>query len=97
MVTSEKHCWSGIERFAGVDHPELIPVIPEILMKFYQADELEEDVVTSWGTHVSKKYVEKETSKEVRKASEPFLKVNIDTLQAVVFSLRAMMTKLIID
>jgi hypothetical protein len=51
MVTSEKHCWSGIELFAGVDHPELIPVIPKILMKLYQADVLEEDVVTSWGAH----------------------------------------------
>jgi hypothetical protein len=86
MVTSEKHQKSmlgGIERLAGVDHPELIPAIPKILMEFYQADVLEEDVVTSWGTHVSKKYVDKETSKKVRKASEPFLKVNIDTLVAV--------------
>ncbi|KAF8504369.1 eukaryotic translation initiation factor 5 [Russula emetica] len=77
MVTSEKHQKSllgGIERLAGVDHPELISVIPKILMEFYQADVLEEDVVTSWGTHVSKKYVDKETSKKVRKASEPFLK-----------------------
>lgn len=90
MVTSEKHQKSmlgGIERLAGVDHPELISAIPKILMEFYQADVLEEDVVTSWGTHVSKKYVDKETSKRVRKASEPFLKVNIDTLVAVVFLL----------
>jgi len=56
-------------------------------------DVLEEDVVTWWDRHVSKTYVEKETSKEVREASEPFLKVNINTLQAVVFSLRAMMAK----
>ena len=78
----------GIERLAGVDHPELIPVIPKILMEFYQADVLEEDVVTSWGTHVSKKYVDKETSKKVRKASEPFLKVNsIDTIEVIVFFL----------
>jgi len=66
----------GIERLAGFEHPELISVIPKILMEFYQADVLEEDVVTSWGTHVSKKYVDKETSKKVRKASEPFLKVS---------------------
>jgi translation initiation factor 5 len=59
----------GIGRFAGVDHPELIPVIPKILMEFYEADVLGEDVVTSWGTHVSEKYAEKETSKKVRKAS----------------------------
>src|SRR5579863_3272000 len=79
MVTSEKHQKSllgGIERLVGLDHPDLIPVIPKILMEFYQADVLEEEVVTSWGTHVSKKYVDKETSKKVRKASEPFLKVN---------------------
>lgn len=88
MVTSEKHQKSllgGIERLVGVDHPELIQVIPKILMEFYQADVLEEDVLTSWGTHVSKKYVEKETSKKVRKASEPFLKVNIDSFVCVVF------------
>jgi len=77
MVTSEKHQKSllgGVERLAGAEYPELIPAIPKILMDFYQADVLEEDVVTSWGTHVSKKYVDKETSKKVRKASEPFLK-----------------------
>jgi hypothetical protein len=84
MVTSEKHqkaLLGGVERLAGVEHPELIPAIPKILMEFYQADVLEEDVVTSWGTHVSKKYVDKETSKKVRKASEPFLKVNIVSLE----------------
>ncbi|KAI0297503.1 domain found in IF2B/IF5-domain-containing protein [Multifurca ochricompacta] len=77
MVTSEKHQKSllgGIERFAGLEHPELIAVIPKILMELYQADVVEEDVVTFWGTHVSKKFVDKETSKKVRKASEPFLK-----------------------
>jgi len=43
-------------------------------MALYQADVIEEEVVTQWGTHVSKKYVDKDTSKRVRKASEPFLK-----------------------
>ena len=79
MVTSEKHQKSllgGIERLAGLEYPELINVVPKILMAFYQADVLEEDVVMSWGTHVSKKYVDKETSKKVRKASEPFMKVS---------------------
>ena len=41
---------------------------------------LEEDVVKQWGTHVSKKYVDKDTSKKVRKASEPFLKVRLGRL-----------------
>ena len=44
-------------------------------MAFYQADIIEEEVVKQWGTHVSKKYVDRDTSKKVRKASEPFLKV----------------------
>ncbi|EIW83963.1 hypothetical protein CONPUDRAFT_99648 [Coniophora puteana RWD-64-598 SS2] len=77
MVTSEKHQKSllgGIERFVGKTHPELVPSVPKILMALYQNDIIEEEVVTQWGTHVSKKYVDKDTSKKVRKASEPFLK-----------------------
>jgi len=77
MVTSEKHQKSllgGIERLVGLTYPDLIPAVPKILMALYQNDVLDEDVVTQWGTHVSKKYVDKETSKKVRKASEPFLK-----------------------
>lgn len=77
MVTSEKHQKSllgGIERLVGISHPDLIPAVPKILMALYQADIIEEEVVTQWGTHVSKKYVDKDVSKKVRKASEPFLK-----------------------
>ncbi|KAH9917390.1 eukaryotic translation initiation factor 5 [Epithele typhae] len=77
MVTSEKHQKSllgGLERLVGVLHPDLTPAIPKILMAFYQTDILEEEVITQWGTHVSKKYVDREISKKVRKASEPFLK-----------------------
>ncbi|KAF8181322.1 domain found in IF2B/IF5-domain-containing protein [Pholiota molesta] len=77
LVTSEKHqkaLLGGVERFIGFTHPDLIPVVPKILMAFYQIDLIDEEVVTQWGTHVSKKYVDKDTSKKVRKASEPFLK-----------------------
>jgi len=77
MVTSEKHQKSllgGIERFVGLSHPDLLSSVPKILMELYQVDLLEEDVIKQWGTHVSKKYVDKETSKKVRKSSEPFLK-----------------------
>ncbi|KDR76014.1 hypothetical protein GALMADRAFT_279303 [Galerina marginata CBS 339.88] len=77
MVTSEKHqkaLLGGIERFVGFSHPDLVSAVPKILMAFYQIDLLDEEVVTQWGTHVSKKYVDKETSKKVRKASDPFLK-----------------------
>lgn len=78
MVTSEKHqkaLMGGVEALVGVDYPELIPTIPKLLMEFYQADILDEEFIKSWGTHVSKKYVDRDTSKKVRKASEPFLKV----------------------
>lgn len=77
MVTSEKHQKSllgGIERFVGLVHPDLVTAVPKILMELYQIDVLDEELVTQWGTHVSKKYVDKEISKRVRKASEPFLK-----------------------
>ncbi|KAF8910566.1 domain found in IF2B/IF5-domain-containing protein [Gymnopilus junonius] len=77
MVTSEKHqkaLLGGVERFVGFSHPDLLSAVPKILMAFYQIDLLDEEVVTQWGTHVSKKYVDKDTSKKVRKASEPFLK-----------------------
>ncbi|CAK5268458.1 unnamed protein product [Mycena citricolor] len=77
MVTSEKHqkaLLGGVERLVGLAFPDLLPQVPKILMALYQADVLEEEVVTQWGTHVSKKYVDKDTSKRVRKASEPFLK-----------------------
>jgi translation initiation factor 5 len=46
-------------------------------MEFYQHDLIDENVVKQWGTHVSKKYVDRDTSKKVRKASEPFLKVGL--------------------
>ncbi|KAK7688178.1 hypothetical protein QCA50_008548 [Cerrena zonata] len=77
MVTSEKHQKSllgGLERVIGLTHPTLISLVPKILMAFYQIDVLEEEIIQQWGTHVSKKYVDRETSKKVRKASEPFLK-----------------------
>jgi translation initiation factor 5 len=79
MCTSEKHqkaLLGGVERFVGISHPEMITNngVPKILMQLYQIDVLDEELVTQWGTHVSKKYVDKETSKQVRKASEPFLK-----------------------
>jgi len=77
MVTSEKHqkaLLGGVERLVGLAYPDLLPQVPKILMALYQDDILDEDVVTNWGTHVSKKYTDKDTSKKVRKASEPFLK-----------------------
>ncbi|TCD62364.1 hypothetical protein EIP91_006973 [Steccherinum ochraceum] len=69
----QKALLGGIERFVGVDHPDLVASVPKILMAFYQADILDEELIQHWGTHASKKYVDKEISKKVRKASKPFL------------------------
>jgi len=70
----QKALLGGLERLVGVNYPTLTAQIPKILMELYQADILTEDVIKQWGTHVSKKYVDRDTSKSVRKASEPFLK-----------------------
>lgn len=90
MITSEKHqkaLLGGVERFVGFSHPDLVSAVPKILMAFYQVDLIEEEVVKQWGTHVSKKYVDKDTSKKVRKASEPFLKVSICPFLALLLSI----------
>ncbi|RMZ82180.1 hypothetical protein DV738_g1719, partial [Chaetothyriales sp. CBS 135597] len=73
---SEKHqkaFLGGTERFVGNDHPELIPQVPAILMGYYQNDLLTEEVAKSWGSKASKKYVDVNTSRKVRKAAEKFL------------------------
>ena len=77
VVTSEKHQKSflgGLERLVGVDYPSLVPAVPKILMALYQIDVLEEEVIVQWGTHVSKKYVDRDVSKRVRKGADPFIK-----------------------
>lgn len=77
MITSEKHQKSllgGVERLAGVQVPSLIPTgVPKLLMALYQIDVLDEALVQDWATKVSKKYVDKETSKKVRKSAKPFV------------------------
>lgn len=85
MVKGEKHqkaLLGGLERFCGLTHPELIAAVPKILMAYYQEDILEEEIAKNWGTHVSKKYTDKETSKKVRKAAGPFLTVSPPFLPA---------------
>jgi hypothetical protein len=48
-VDDEAYRLRGVTRLlSGVVHPEIIPVIPKILMEFYQADVLEEDEVSSY-------------------------------------------------
>jgi len=70
----EKAFLGGLERFIGIEKPELIGKVPAILLALYNKDLLSEEVITSWGSKVSKKYVPKDISKKVRKAAKPFVK-----------------------
>ncbi|KAK9333726.1 domain found in IF2B/IF5-domain-containing protein [Lipomyces starkeyi] len=69
----EKAFLGGTERFIGREHPELISSIPKILHQYYSYDIISEDAILKWGSRASKKYVDKEISKKVRKAAQPFL------------------------
>lgn len=76
LVTSERHekaLLGGTERFVGSDHPELMSQIPAILLGYYQNDIVSEETLKAWGAKASKKYVDIQTSKKVRKAAQPFL------------------------
>lgn len=76
LVTSDKHqkaLLGGIERLVGLTHPELIAQIPKILHALYDSDILEEETIIAWGSKASKKYVDKDISKKVRKAAKSFI------------------------
>ncbi|PRT56069.1 Eukaryotic translation initiation factor 5 [Wickerhamiella sorbophila] len=76
MVTSPKHekaLLGGLERFIGLQHPDLIKEVPNVLFKLYDADLISEDVIVAWGTKASKRFVDKDTSKKVRRAAKPFM------------------------
>ncbi|KAI8978596.1 domain found in IF2B/IF5-domain-containing protein [Pilobolus umbonatus] len=77
FVTDEKHqkaTLGGIERLVGIDYKDaLIKKIPTILMKLYDLDIIEDEVFLKWGEKPSKRYVEREISKEIKKAAQPFL------------------------
>ncbi|EDK38984.1 hypothetical protein PGUG_03082 [Meyerozyma guilliermondii ATCC 6260] len=70
----EKAFMGGLERFLGMEKPELIPALPKILMSVYEHDIVNENVILAWGSKVSKKYVAKDISKKVRRAAKPFIK-----------------------
>lgn len=81
LITGEKHQKSflgGLERLLG-NSPNSDALLAagttsKVLMALYQADVLDEEVARQWGTHVSKKYVDKDKSKKVRKSADAFLK-----------------------
>lgn len=76
MISSDKHekaFLGGMERFIGIEKPELIPQVSAILAKVYEHDIVSDDVLKAWGGKASKKYVDIKTSKSVRKSAEKFI------------------------
>lgn len=73
-VELEKAFLGGLERYIGLENTDLIAKVPKILMTVYDKELISEEVIISWGTKVSKKYVPKDVSKKVRKAAKPFIK-----------------------
>lgn len=76
MLTSERHqkaFLGGTERFVGIERPHLTNSVPAVLLAYYQEDLIPEDLLKSWGSKASKKYVDISTSRKVRKAAEKFL------------------------
>ncbi|CUM67968.1 uncharacterized protein PRCAT00005682001 [Priceomyces carsonii] len=70
----EKAFLGGLERFFGLEKPDLLPLLPKVLMKVYDKELINEEIIIDWGSKVSKKYVPKEISKKVRKVAKPFIK-----------------------
>lgn len=64
----------GLERLIGVRHPDtLLGKLNAVFVKLYELELVEEEVFKEWGAKASKKYVEKDVSKELRKRAAKFL------------------------
>ncbi|CAO0799539.1 unnamed protein product [Mucor circinelloides] len=71
---SQKATLGGIERLVGNDFKDaLLKKVPTILMKLYDLDIIEDEVYIKWGEKPSKRYVERDVSKAIKKAAAPFL------------------------
>ena len=79
MTTSEKHekaLLGGVERFIGLrgqENAAFYNQTSKVLMVLYNEDLISEDILTKWGSRASKKYIDIQTSKKVRKSAETFL------------------------
>ncbi|KAG8415108.1 eukaryotic translation initiation factor 5 [Metarhizium acridum] len=79
IINSERHekaLLGGTERLVGSlaeSNPDFLQQIVKILQLYYHHDLISEEVVTKWGTHASKKYTDKNTSRKIRQAAKPFL------------------------
>lgn len=72
---SEKHqkaFLGGLERFVGESRPNLTPIVSAVLIPIYQEDLVSEEVLKGWCGKASKKYVDLQTSRKVRKSAEKF-------------------------
>ncbi|KAG4301499.1 hypothetical protein PCANB_002318 [Pneumocystis canis] len=70
----EKSLLGGTERLIEANHTKFLPLVPKILMQYYQSDILSEEVVIKWANKISKRYVDKDMDRKIKKAAEPFLK-----------------------
>lgn len=69
----ERNFLGGIERFLGLEHKDMIPQLPKILVQLYNNDIVSEEEIMRFGTKSSKKFVPKDVSKKVRRAAKPFI------------------------
>ncbi|SCV02864.1 LAMI_0H03598g1_1 [Lachancea mirantina] len=69
----ERNFLGGLERFLGLQHKELIPSLPKILVQLYNNDIISEEEIIRFSTKSSKKFVPKDVSKKVRRAAKPFV------------------------
>ena len=69
----ERNFLGGLERFLGLEHKDMIPQLPKILVQLYNNDIISEEELMRFGTKSSKKFVPKDVSKKVRRAAKPFI------------------------
>ncbi|KXS20688.1 hypothetical protein M427DRAFT_94179 [Gonapodya prolifera JEL478] len=68
----QKSVLGGFERLFK-EVPELMPKVPIVFKWLYDEDLVDEEVFLSWGKKSSKKFVDKNTNKEIRAKAQPFL------------------------
>ena len=70
---NEKAFLGGIELLVGLDRPNLTANVSSVLVKIYENDVVSDDTLKAWGSKASKRYVDIQTSKKVRKSAEKFM------------------------
>lgn len=77
MINTERHekaFLGGIERFVGIEKPNLIGSVSAILLKIYENDLVSEETLKGWAGKASKKYTgDLAISRKVRKSAEKFI------------------------